>query len=105
MAEEASKTTKVSVTVPSDLPLPPVLGANFFHFTTIGMEIQFLVGSVNLLQLHEAKKQGESVLILPDISHRFLLSSFGFEQLKRQIEEISKSVKPSGIPTETESSE
>lgn len=87
----------VSVTVPADLPLPAPEGANFFHFTVAGDEVQLLVGSVNLLRLHEAKALGETLKIVPDITHRFLLSPMGFSTLKKQMEQIATSVSPSSV--------
>ena len=83
----------VQVGVPADFPLPHPLGANFFHFTIMGGEIQLLVGSVNLLQLREAAKEGKGALVVPDITHRFTLSTLGFEQLRTQIEAVSPRVK------------
>ena len=88
----------VSVTVPADLPLPDPVGANFFHFTVAGDEVQLLVGSVNLLRLHEAKSLGKTLKIVPDITHRFLLSSIGFSALKAQIDQIAESVPPPSVP-------
>ncbi len=88
----------VSVTVPADLPLPAPEGANFFHFTVAGDEVQLLVGSVNLLRLHEAKSLGENLKIVPDITHRFLLSSIGFSALKAQMDQIASSVSPPSVP-------
>lgn len=82
----------ISVSVPGNLPMPAPEGANFFHFTVVGGEVQLLVGSINLLRLHEAKRNQETATIVPQITHRFLLSPLGFAQLKSSLEEIAKAM-------------
>lgn len=88
---------QVSVSVSSAVPVPPADGANFFHFTVVGSEIQLLVGTINLLRFLEAKQSGEPTNLVPEITHRFLLSPLGFAQLKSQIEQITPSVPSAGI--------
>ena len=100
MAAEKKPTTvrvNVSVAFSGDVPLPPPVGANFFHFTVVGQEVQFLVGSVNLLRFHEAKDRSEPMTVVPQITDRFLLSPLGFATLKAQLEEIAKSVPESDV--------
>jgi hypothetical protein len=99
MADREQRAVRVEITARH--PLPPPQGANFFHFTTVGSEVQMLVGSVNLLRVHEAGRGGESPTITPDITHRFLLSPLGFAQLKKQIDEISKHVQQPSIGIES----
>ena len=81
-------TYSVSVGVPPELALPLSEGANYFHFTRVGSEVQMLVGCVNLIQLHAAKDHEGTTTLAPQITHRFLLSSLGFNQLKVQLDEI-----------------
>ena len=88
---------RVGISVPANIPLPSPEGANFFHFTVVGQEVQFLVGSINLLRLHEAKGRSETTTLIPDITHRFLLSPLGFEALRNQVQEIAKAVPPSDV--------
>lgn len=99
MADEKPKIPgRAGIRVAPDLALPPPEGANFFHFTVVGADIQMLVGAINLLQLHDAKNRGVvDALITPQITHRFTLSAFGFVQLKAQIDEIAAAVGASGV--------
>jgi hypothetical protein len=95
MPDEAKKPdgASIGVVVPSDLPLPAPEGANFFHFTVVNQEVQFLVGSINLLKLNEARGKAGETLIVPEITHRFTLSPMGFTQLKVQVDAIAKAVR------------
>jgi hypothetical protein len=70
----------VSYRVSAETDLPVAEGINFFHFTTVGPEVQMLVGTINLLAIHEAKQSGETLGTTPQITHRFLLSALGFNQ-------------------------
>lgn len=92
MASDGSDSIAIRVT--GSQPVPPALGANFFHFTTIGAEVHMLIGTVNLLKVVEAKERdrAESRALAPDITHRFLLSPVGFAQLKKQIDQIAPAV-------------
>ena len=99
MAEKKEGPGEVLVQFTSAHPVPPAEGANYFHFTSVGAEVQMLVGAVNLLRLHESLR-GESRTVVPEITHRFLLSPLGFAQLKRQIDEIADSVLPPGVKVE-----
>jgi len=92
----------VTVKLPANVPLPDAEGANFFHFTVAGQEVQFLVGTINLLRIVEAKAASEPVAIVPDITHRFLLSPLGFASLKSTLEEIAKAVPPSDVQVSSE---
>lgn len=94
MPDSPSKRTppQMGVAVPANLPLPQPLGANFFHFTLVAGEVQMLVGSLNLLRIHEASQRGESATLTPDISHRFTLSPFGIANLQAQLAEFGKLV-------------
>jgi len=92
MSKEKTTRRQVMVAITADTPVPPSAAANFFHFTVVGPEIQFLVGTVNLLKFHDAKEREDGPSIYPDISHRFMMSSFGFAQLKQQIDEIATRV-------------
>lgn len=88
----------VSASVPADASLPPAEGINFCHFTVVGPEVQMLVGCVNLIQLHDAKKRGGPSTITPQITHRFSMSTMGFAQLRAALNEIAGSVQePKGI--------
>ena len=89
--------SSVTIKLPANAPLPPAEGANYFHFTVAGTEVQFLVGTVNLLRVHEAKITGQTTAIVPEITHRFLLSPLGFASLKSQLDEISKSAPGSDV--------
>lgn len=95
----ASKPPKsvTTVVMSADVPLPPPQGANYFHFTVVGEEVQFLVGSINLLRVYEARGRGEPTVVRPEIAHRFLLSPMGFAALKSQVDEIAKAVAPSTV--------
>jgi hypothetical protein len=97
MANAEPGSFRVGISIPANLPLPPAEGANFFHFTVVGEEVQFLVGTINLLRLHEAKTRGETISVVPEITHRFLLSPLGFNSLKSQLEEIAKAAPKSGV--------
>jgi len=78
------------IRIPGNMPLPPSEGANYFHFSFAGDEMQLLVGTVNLLRLHEARTQQDHSVIVPDITHRFLLSPLGFNALKEQLASIDQ---------------
>jgi hypothetical protein len=93
---------QVSVAVNADMELPPAEGANFFHFTTAGPEVQMLVGCVNLLHLHEAKGVRDAT-IFPQITHRFTLSALGFNNLKSQLAALEALPSP-GLSSETKAS-
>ncbi len=99
MAKETPVPTRVGVAVaiPANLPLPPAEGANFFHFTVVGEEVQLLVGSINLLRIHEAKGKTEPTTVVPEITHRFLLSPLGFKSLRTQLLEIEKAAPKSDV--------
>jgi len=95
MADSQGKTPSgtnvtVSAGISPEMDLPAALGANFFHFTVVGPEIQMLVGSVNLLEIHQAKTSGGEIKVTPKISHRFSLSALGFNQLKAQLAELGE---------------
>jgi hypothetical protein len=87
----------VTVQLTTRHPLPPAQGANYFHFTTLGEEVQMLVGTVNLLRVHEATQGEEDAVVSPDITHRFLLSPLGFAHLKAQVDQIASGINPSRI--------
>jgi|WetSurMetagenome_2_1015567.scaffolds.fasta_scaffold492854_1 hypothetical protein len=95
--QDEPRTARVEITAAH--PVPPSEGANYFHFTSVGAEIQMLVGTVNLLRLHESML-GEGGTVSPEITHRFLLSPLGFAHLKQQIEEIAQSVAPPQVAIE-----
>lgn len=90
--DKVAKPQEVPVGITGGTPLPASEGANFFHFTVLGPEVQMLVGTVNLLQLHEAKQTGSQHSIVPEITHRFLLSPVGFTALRAQIAAVEKAV-------------
>ena len=96
MAREPAS-LRVGIAIPGNLPLPPAAGANFFHFTVVGEEVQLLVGTINLIRLHEAKGKTESTMVVPDITHRFLLSPLGWASLYNQVQEIAKSAPKSDV--------
>lgn len=92
MVDTKSAEVAISVELPVNLPLPVPVGANYFHFTVVAGEVQMLVGSVNLLRVHEARLQGEAATIIPEISHRFTLSAWGFTTLNNQLAKIAESL-------------
>ncbi|HLA88895.1 MAG TPA: hypothetical protein VJL28_00505 [Gemmatimonadaceae bacterium] len=102
MSDKLAKEVSIAVKVPGEIMLPDPLGANYFHFTVVGSEVQFLVGSINLINLHEAKMRGEATVVVPEITHRFLLSPLGFHQLKSQIDQIAGLVGPAGVGLKAE---
>jgi len=79
--------------VPTDLPSSPI-GANYFHFTFIGPELEMLVGNLSLRAIHEFKEASEKSAtaepVVPNVTHRFMLTPLGFDQLRQQIEEIGR---------------
>ena len=71
-----------------DLPVPPPTGAHFFHLTTLEGEYQLLIGYVNL---HSVLKSGEGgPPVVPMITHRLMLTQFGFDQLTLRVDELRK---------------
>lgn len=88
-----------NVIIPTDIPLPPAEGANWFHFTSAGLEVQMLIGTIDLLAAHQARQPGADAdtKLAPAISHRFLLSPIGFAVLKAQVDEIAASVGPANL--------
>jgi hypothetical protein len=83
----------ITVAMTSRHPLPPAEGANYFHFTIANGEVQLLVGTVNLLQLHEAQESdSETVAVSPEITHRFLMSTRAFQHLQDQVAEIMSAI-------------
>ena len=90
---------QLQIGITAETPLPDPIGANFFHFTLVGTELQLLIGSINLLQMHEIKTNpsGKSHTLIPHVSHRFLMSPFGFAQLKAQVDGLADKVPAAGI--------
>jgi hypothetical protein len=80
----------VKVAVNSSIPLPPPEAANFFHLMGAGTEVQLLVGSVSLLEVLEVRSRGGEGTVAPQITHRFILSSLAFEQLRAQVMTIPR---------------
>jgi hypothetical protein len=76
--------------------LPPALGANYFQISRIATEVHLLVGTIDPLQVHLATKGQIPPKVTADVTHRFLLSSFGFWQLKRIVDEMAPTVPPLG---------
>lgn len=66
---------------------PPAEGANFFHCSVSGGEIQLLVGYTDpeLVNAMAGESVKGSRTFHPEISHRFLVTPRGFELLKEQI--------------------
>lgn len=83
--EKAAKLVTVTTTISGATPLPAPSGANFFHFVRVGDEYQFLIGAVNLQSLHDIRTQAAPPTVDPMITHRFILSSFGFKQLSAAV--------------------
>lgn len=94
MVDKIEKPSGVAVGISRATKLPPAEGANYFHFTVLGPEVQMLVGTVNLLHLHEAKLTDSRETLEAEITHRFLLSPLGFQALKSQMDMIAASVQP-----------
>ena len=86
----------VKVRIPPDIELPPPEGANFFQFAKVENEAQMLVGYIDILRL--ANEAGDitdvpedevlDIEIVPDITHRFLLSADGLAMLKQRLDEL-----------------
>lgn len=95
----------VKVALPVETPLPPAEGANFFQFSTVEGEVQFVLGMVNLTQMVHAKSLPGSVTIVPQVTHRFTLSTFAFHQLRFQIERIAQNVPATGAVFRNQPSE
>jgi pyruvate dehydrogenase complex dehydrogenase (E1) component len=74
------------------VPLPPPYGANFFHLTRMLDELQLLVGSVNLIQMHEALAETGDSIVPPMITHRFTLSMFGFQRLRDAVNQMGQAL-------------
>ena len=89
---EKGKMVQVGVAMSAGIPVPPAEAANYFHLTVVGPEVQLLVGSVNLIEFHEAATSDSVKMVIPEISHRFLLSTLGFAQLKARVDEIAQKV-------------
>ena len=86
MADE-KKQMNIKVALPKSLP--PAEGANYFHITSANGEVQLLIGSISLNDLHDAAQSRRSELnITPDVSHRFLLSQSAFDRLRENIETV-----------------
>lgn len=77
-------------------PLPVPFGANYFRMTHMGSEVQLLVGTVDLERLSQSSSAAtsgdEQQIISADISHRFLLSALGFDQLHQVVNEIHAAI-------------
>lgn len=86
----------LEIGVNGDTPLPASEGANYFHLARIGREYQLLVGTVNLIVLHEIKEGERSPIIKPEITHRFTLSQMGFAQLKAAVHAVDPDRKEDG---------
>jgi hypothetical protein len=87
---------EIRIEVPRSAKMPPPEGANYFHVTTSGPDVQLLVGYVDLLKLHHARTGGAKSRIEPEITHRFYLSVTAFFMLKRQLEEIEAILRKQG---------
>lgn len=90
-------TLNIEIPTTGDLPLPE--GANFFHFSWRGTDVQLLVGYIDLLKTvaPPGSPVVKPVKVVPEITHRFLLSMTGFALLKAQIDDIARSMQKSGV--------
>lgn len=79
----------IKVRIDSETAVPAPEGVNFFYFTRIADEYQLLVGNVNLMRLHEMTTGEAPFEFEPQITHRFLMSQFGFDRLKAALDDIS----------------
>lgn len=70
-----------------DLPAPE--GANYFQFAYAGGEVQFLVGAVDLTDIHQLRTGGKGGVVRARTTHRFLLSMQAFTNLRAQIDDIA----------------
>ena len=84
--------------------LPPTEGANYFHLSTRGPEVQLLVGYIDLFEVHQAAaklQRGTLASTAPrvtaSVSHRFLLSFVGLVRLRDQIDEIVTLLRNQGV--------
>lgn len=87
-------------------PRPRPEGVNYFGLTKVGMEFEMLVGYVDIQRLTEgaggfAGRDDDEVLDIvvgPELTHRFLLSPMGFENLRNVVHEIEQQMPkgPSG---------
>lgn len=96
---------KIALPKPEDTPLPE--GANYFHFSWRGTEVQMLVGYIDPLKTLPVASGGllpvpptKGTQISPEITHRILLSVSGFATLKAQVDQIAASMKSSGVEFE-----
>ncbi len=79
----------IKVSLPPTSALPPAEGANYFHIAFVSDEVQLLVGSINLADLHEAAQgQLAELSVTPNVAHRYLLSVTAFERLRANVETI-----------------
>lgn len=94
---EKQITARIRVDLDASKALPAPSGANYFRLTHSGGEVQMLVGTVDLERLSQASLAAvagnEQQSISPDISHRFLLSALGFDQLHQVVTELYESMK------------
>lgn len=73
--------------------LPPVIpsaeAANFFHVTRVNGACELLVGTLSLTRAEEAIKRGDDpIKTTAHISHVFLFSAQGFDNLVRAVDRV-----------------
>jgi hypothetical protein len=72
-------------------PLPVVEAVNWFQFAAAGFEFQLLMGNLDIREIAAAVESGnlQTRAIRPQITHAFMLSRQGFDQLKGAVDQMA----------------
>lgn len=101
------KPTTLTFTVepPSGPGLPSAEAANYFHIVYAAGEVQLMVGTLNIVEIHEhteAVKANRAstdtaLVLIPDIAHRYLLSLPAFLRLRENVETIYAALQKANV--------
>jgi hypothetical protein len=87
---------EISIRLPDSSTYPAPEAANFFTFAWSGIDIQLLVGYIDLQATGNAEP-GRPFIAEPLILHRFFMSARGLALLKHQLDEAVASLEASGV--------
>ncbi len=95
-APSPTTTVQAMIRLPAASDLPRAEAANFFRFSWGGIDVQLLVGYLDMSPVE--MKPGEAAEVIPQINHRFFMSVQGFALLRAQLLEAADAISNSGVP-------
>ena len=107
MIYKMSEERQITVSLPKE-DRPPPQGANYFHFTWLGTDIQMLAGYIDLDRLRESvskDSEGTSNEVSLEVSNRFSMSVTSFFRLRDQVNDLVSKMASAGVEIPGSSSE